>query len=1581
MTEQTKRTAPRRRPALIIGLGGTGVKTLRLIAHKAGQGELGEMMSGRRLVLYGIDTDSGAFDKDVRVARRVLEEDGTEDVGAGTDGVPLPQLDDVCSIDTPSIINAMRTVEGVLKHRDARETSDYDMRPEHEAICDWYPTILGDDGPYVGLGHDARRGAGQYRFIGRVGFFLRARDIHDELRRLWGQVSAAGQAAGQDPEVFVICSLSGGTGAGMFWDIGFLLRMLGAKAHVNGCFLMPDAYTGVDLAGRVEANAYAALKELAHYKNWRGGAFRVRYPVGEQMHVYETGPGEPPAFDKVYLFDGARPAGNWSPGDLIDLSCRRIADAVLANLREDVHKLVSTGGNNEAGDGGYPIDRRESRYVFSTMSAVEFDFVDRKQLTRELAATLLEWVGQGVGEPAEREEEPRQTGVRPDWVTPDTAGKSLISVWLKRHAGAPGADPAMAYQRPAAGMFRHRPQLSLSAADRIEAGIGRLRRAAGLPDDYDGGEAAPQMPARQAMALDQERERTRQNALLDELKDDPVLGSFLRPLEETVSSGGAAAPEGVLTLAECYREEIDRAKRELTEARNYLRGLGLGDAGDLDLGALLKTPARDELLPEHAQKADPAAPMLEFADSDEVKKAARALEQLRDPRYHPAAFGDVAGLLIAYLLKVKEKLGEQLSAERSDEQVRVFYAALRVTLLGEAYEEHKQDSDTLASRREIGEGRREAFEHAAKQAMPHHDRDKAEAIPLPKLQALFRPFLLQHAHGDLGPERIRETARGISEISTIRRRGATYRESAGTMDAGAWDSAIRAALNSFRDGERIRPAVLMALFRHALGPDKTEATEADVSRSDELLRIAAGSFVDYWFGRAESMMEQIGGEAELRRRLNLGAGAVFDPGAVQHGPEKEKLVLVPPREVRDEGKEAVSKLRRLFSRIVRSLFSGNPLLRFGHGSDWPVTFHQSLFRAPQEIRGLSRLQARYLAVEARRRPFLHFEALAVQAPDIEPRPEGSKPVYCGNPGCSKDIRDLDRTEITCPDCGKPILNRCGDRDCKADNLLHRHQQDGIDVLGGAPRPRECPSCKNAMRTAWWVCEREEHQHCYISTNSAICELCVEDCNAGKLDPEDICKRPDADRRDCHGCLLGDGCCSHHACSDVCGDVVTIGRDLLCYYRNGVREAEQPVFQKLLKMDDAKRPRGRAHDGFWCPTVGAARHLLFPTCPQDRDDPKKRHHLHRVSDGSFVCSHGHQKRFVECDCCGYPVEVKAGERLSEVSATCPRCTTSLKACRYCSEQTGRIYQQDEANDICPHCTNKMTPDEQSKEHDLAKLHDHPAYCRNLYGCEAGRSLWRTTADRRIDACRVCPPEEGEEGFSLKAFLNVSEQIELCGICLLVHGDGATAPPDGDRPMSAVRARLAQPFPHRVRGRKRTTCGVCGCDLADARRLVEHAALAEEVVETEGVYHSEAGLQAGPTTRFDSYDVTPDDAKPPERPDRPQAAPGAGAGAQAPKPDSPAEAPERPRVDEETLIERQNARTALRVLRGLHRHSDVATVLEELVALEGDEFDDEVFGDVHTKIMDLYGADLARRTQKILRRRLAALDVERRRHFGM
>ena len=116
------------------------------------------------------------------------------------------------------------------------------------------------------------RGAGQIRSLGRLALM---RNYHAVSKRLNEEILqlrnyAVGYSdqftlSGNDLQISVICSCSGGTGAGTFLDIPYIIRASGQLTNQDrmlAYLLFPDIFKQFSGTRNVEPNCYASFKEL-----------------------------------------------------------------------------------------------------------------------------------------------------------------------------------------------------------------------------------------------------------------------------------------------------------------------------------------------------------------------------------------------------------------------------------------------------------------------------------------------------------------------------------------------------------------------------------------------------------------------------------------------------------------------------------------------------------------------------------------------------------------------------------------------------------------------------------------------------------------------------------------------------------------------------------------------------------------------------------------------------------------------------------------------------------------------------------------------------------------------------------------------------------------------------------------------------------------------------------------------------------------------------------------------------------------------------------------------------------------------
>lgn len=222
----------------------------------------------------------------------------------------MPDVLQVLAVDTEPLVNRMG--ETPLYFNEFAFLGKFDATKlvanrEHHPYLDWW----GDDRD-IPLGY-VHNGAKQLRPIGRLAFFRNyvtfKKLMTDKVRNML-VLSAVQQAENRGFDVmrdhrliFVVSSLCGGTGAGMFLDVAHRVRHeVGSNATVIGIFLLPSVFEGAISSEiqrrRIRANAYAALKELEHFHETQ--SFKALYP-SEQSPLPEI---PYRAFSRIFLVEG-----------------------------------------------------------------------------------------------------------------------------------------------------------------------------------------------------------------------------------------------------------------------------------------------------------------------------------------------------------------------------------------------------------------------------------------------------------------------------------------------------------------------------------------------------------------------------------------------------------------------------------------------------------------------------------------------------------------------------------------------------------------------------------------------------------------------------------------------------------------------------------------------------------------------------------------------------------------------------------------------------------------------------------------------------------------------------------------------------------------------------------------------------------------------------------------------------------------------------------------------------------------------------------------------------------------------------
>lgn len=222
-------------------------------------------------------------------------------------GDQLPGMIQLLALDTEPLVNRLDQeplfadeFAYMGKFDATRLVSNLDQHPEIERWWNY---------PSIPLGY-IHNGAKQLRPIGRLCFFrnyvtfkqlLETKLTNlDKIRDMEAAQNRGFPVVGNYQLIYVVGSLCGGTGSGMFMDTVHSIRArVRNNARIVGIFYLPDVLENEissDLQRRrIRANAYAALKELNYFQETQ--QFRELYP-SEQRELPDT-PYTP--FDFIFL--------------------------------------------------------------------------------------------------------------------------------------------------------------------------------------------------------------------------------------------------------------------------------------------------------------------------------------------------------------------------------------------------------------------------------------------------------------------------------------------------------------------------------------------------------------------------------------------------------------------------------------------------------------------------------------------------------------------------------------------------------------------------------------------------------------------------------------------------------------------------------------------------------------------------------------------------------------------------------------------------------------------------------------------------------------------------------------------------------------------------------------------------------------------------------------------------------------------------------------------------------------------------------------------------------------------------------
>jgi hypothetical protein len=231
--------------------------------------------------------------------------------------------------------------------------------PKYPWIESWFPKELERN---IGA---LEAGAGQIRACGRFAFFYNYQRIKARFNEACSRVKGHEnfmldqydiRVNSNSLNVFIVGSLSGGTGSGMILDLGYCLRdwLKGQGSPlITAIVPMPNAFATINVGDRVLANGYAALMELSYFSD-----HRTEYVAQFSGGLADEVRSKLPPFDFTYLV-GTR---NGDSEFTLDQIREMMAQNIFLDLTSDFapHKrsirdnIKGAWAQSDPGGRGYP---------------------------------------------------------------------------------------------------------------------------------------------------------------------------------------------------------------------------------------------------------------------------------------------------------------------------------------------------------------------------------------------------------------------------------------------------------------------------------------------------------------------------------------------------------------------------------------------------------------------------------------------------------------------------------------------------------------------------------------------------------------------------------------------------------------------------------------------------------------------------------------------------------------------------------------------------------------------------------------------------------------------------------------------------------------------------------------------------------------------------------------------------------------------------------------------------------------------------------------------------------------------------
>ncbi|MCL4266932.1 MAG: hypothetical protein KJ069_27380 [Anaerolineae bacterium] len=275
------------RPALVVGLGGTGQWVLTWLKRDLMLSNNGELP--KNVKLLSIDTASQLEAGTKRVNATGKEEEGVEVGGVTLDAG-----------------------EFIYIGGDSKPEAERVKRGELKPIGKWYNAQkwLDTQSPAAFILDD---GAGRLRQFGRMAVFkdLLGRETGSRIWRAFRSALESVRTSTTEQrrlEIIVVGSFAGGTGSGMFLDVAQILRLMAQQRNIHhvlrGYFALPSVFTNSPDED-MRARTFAAWRELNRFMVVDSDFQMPTMEYVENESQFRIEPTQR-IFDACYLVDGRR---------------------------------------------------------------------------------------------------------------------------------------------------------------------------------------------------------------------------------------------------------------------------------------------------------------------------------------------------------------------------------------------------------------------------------------------------------------------------------------------------------------------------------------------------------------------------------------------------------------------------------------------------------------------------------------------------------------------------------------------------------------------------------------------------------------------------------------------------------------------------------------------------------------------------------------------------------------------------------------------------------------------------------------------------------------------------------------------------------------------------------------------------------------------------------------------------------------------------------------------------------------------------------------------------------------------------